>query len=55
MNLYAGGGCAGPVLASGVTNSNGLVDFEGLSPGTYSVKEVLQPGGRQFLARFARM
>src|SRR4029077_14852019 len=42
--LHAGGGCTGPVLQTGTTNSKGLVDFENLDVGSYSVEEVLQPG-----------
>ena len=44
MNLHAGSGCSGPVIQSGFTNNYGMVDFEGLSNGSYSVAEVPQPG-----------
>ena len=44
MNLYGGPGCAGPILDTQVTGSNGLADFVGLSNGDYSVAEVVQGG-----------
>jgi hypothetical protein len=44
MQLYSGTGCQGSPLSSHVTGTNGLYDFEGLPPGSYSVAEVNQTG-----------
>lgn len=42
MTLYQGGGCTGSTLNSGTTDTNGNFTFNGLLPGTYSVRETLQ-------------
>jgi len=42
MTLYEGSSCNGTLLASGITDSNGDVVFDGLEAGTYSVKEELK-------------
>jgi hypothetical protein len=44
MRLYSGTGCQGTALSSHITTANGLYDFEGLEPGSYSVAEVNQTG-----------
>ena len=48
MRLHAGTGCTGQVLQTGTTNADGLVDFENLVPGDYSVEEVVQPGWQPY-------
>jgi len=44
MSLHAGSGCAGNAIATATTNAKGLVDFNGLTPGQYSVAETPQQG-----------
>ncbi len=44
INLYAGLGCIGSPIDSGLTDSDGLIEFGGLAIGIYSVEEKLQPG-----------
>jgi hypothetical protein len=44
MNLYDGPDCSGIPIDSATTGSDGLVDFNGLPPGLYSVLEKPQPG-----------
>jgi hypothetical protein len=44
MLLHQGSACQGPVMQVGTTDSNGLMDFLGLTPGDYSVEEQLQNG-----------
>jgi hypothetical protein len=44
MTLYEGSDCTGGPLASGTTDINGNVVFDGLGVGTYSVKETLEGG-----------
>ena len=42
MTLYEGSNCTGDSLASGTTDINGDVVFDGLVAGTYSVRETLE-------------
>jgi uncharacterized repeat protein (TIGR01451 family) len=44
MTLYEGSNCSGDALASGTTDVNGDVVFDGLEAGTYSVRETLEGG-----------
>ncbi len=44
MDLFAGSTCQGTPLATQFTDERGLTDFLDLSPGTYSVREEMQPG-----------
>ena len=44
INLYDGTGCSGSPIDSGFTDADGLIEFGGLAPGTYSVEGKLQPG-----------
>jgi uncharacterized repeat protein (TIGR01451 family) len=44
MTLYEGSNCTGDILASGTTDVNGDIVFDGLEAGTYSVNETLEPG-----------
>ena len=44
FNLFAGPDCNGPHIDSGFTDEDGILDFLGLEPGTYSVEEKLEPG-----------
>ena len=43
-DLYAGSGCVGTAMASGMTNSSGNVIFSDLQAGDYSVEETAQTG-----------
>jgi hypothetical protein len=42
--LYAGPGCTGSALQTGLTGADGLASFTGLAVGAYSVQAALQPG-----------
>jgi uncharacterized repeat protein (TIGR01451 family) len=44
MTLYQGLNCTGDLVASGTTDINGGVVFDGLEAGTYSVRERLEGG-----------
>ena len=44
MNLYTGEDCQGNPFDNLTTDADGMVDFENLDPGTYSVEEKTQPG-----------
>jgi uncharacterized repeat protein (TIGR01451 family) len=44
MTLYKGSSCNGTLVASGTTDINGDVVFDGLEAGTYSVQETPQVG-----------
>ena len=44
FNLYAGSNCQGSPVLSRTTGGQGLVDFTGLDPGTYSIEEKEEPG-----------
>jgi len=44
MRLYAGSGCTGSAIQTGVTDADGLVSFTGLVTDSYSVHEALRSG-----------
>jgi hypothetical protein len=44
INLYAGANCQGSPITSQSTDEDGMVDFLGLDPGGYSVREKPQTG-----------
>jgi len=44
FNIFQTSRCQGLPFASLTTGADGMADFQGLQPGTYSVQEKLQPG-----------
>lgn len=44
FNLFTGFGASGSPIATGMTNADGILDFQNLPVGRYSVKEEVPPG-----------